>query len=105
MNTTLLNAMTAALLTTACLTAFADPPKKHNRISTVSEPSSYQSSTSAAEHEVAADSAQGHIQAVGRSGSHSMHPKAPVAAEQFADDNVQHLLPTAEQSLQVPGSN
>lgn len=57
MNTTLLNAMTAALLTAACLTAFADPPKKHNRISTVSETSSYQSSTSAAEHEVAADSA------------------------------------------------
>ncbi|MDD2056776.1 hypothetical protein N5D52_13835 [Pseudomonas sp. GD03860] len=62
MSTTKMSAMTLALLTTACLTAFAD---------------SYD----------AADSASGYMQAVGRNGSHSMHPNAPLAAEQFADDD------------------
>ena len=63
MSTTILSAMTLALLTTACLTAFADSND-------------------------AADSASGYIQAVGRNGSHSMHPNAPLAAEQLADDDV-----------------
>lgn len=71
MSTTILSAMTLALLTTACLTAFADSND-------------------------AADSASGYIQAVGRNGSHSMHPNAPVTTEQFADDDVKVLQQTGD---------
>ncbi|MBZ9780019.1 hypothetical protein K9857_00440 [Pseudomonas sp. REP124] len=73
MSTTIPSAMAAALLTAACLTAHADPSTQQNRSSTLSEST--------------ADDASGFIQAVGRNGSHSMHPNAPIAAGQFADDD------------------
>jgi hypothetical protein len=93
MSTILLSAMTVSLLTAACLTALADPSKQQNRTSTAGEPSAYQASTTSAP--VAdADDDSGYIQAVGRNGSHSMHPNAPVAAEQFADDEGKVLRQT-----------
>jgi hypothetical protein len=64
MSTTILSATTVTLLSAACLTAFADSND-------------------------AADSASDYIQAVGRNGSHSMHPNAPVTVEKFADDDVE----------------
>lgn len=100
MSTTLLSAVTVALLTATCVTALADPPKKHNRIDTVGEPTAFQASTTstpAADGNDAADGAPGHIQAVGRTGSHSMHPNAPVTAEQFADDDVQTIGQTGDE--------
>jgi hypothetical protein len=72
MSTTILSATTVALLTAACPTAFADSND-------------------------AADSTSGYIQAVGRNGSHSMHPNAPVTAEQFAGDDVEVLQQTADE--------
>ena len=84
MSTTLLSAMTAALLTAACVTALADSSRQQNPISTVGEPGILQASTSLTP---AADDASGYIQAVGRNASHSMHPDAPLAGEQFADDD------------------
>ncbi|OCR26062.1 hypothetical protein AFK24_05785 [Pseudomonas syringae] len=108
MSTTLLSAVTATLLAAACLTAFADPPKKHNRTSTVSESTSYQPSTNSApnvEYNNSADNANGPIQAIGRSGSHSMHPNAPVAAEQFADDEVEASQQIGDDYPNAPGSN
>jgi len=89
MSTTVLSTVTAALLTAACITALADPPRKHNRVSDVSEPAAYQPSATATAIEVADDPGDGtpeYIQAGARSGSHSMHPNAPVATEPFAGD-------------------
>ncbi|VVO44576.1 hypothetical protein PS710_06447 [Pseudomonas fluorescens] len=100
MSTTLPSAMTVALLTATCMTALADPPKKHNQISTVGEPTAFQASPTsdpAAEDNDAAEGAPGHIQAVGRTGSHSMHPNAPLAAEQFAGDEVEVLRQTGDE--------
>ena len=96
MSITLLSAMTASLLTAACLTALADPPRQQNRISTAGETSAFQVTTVSApvEGNDVADDASGYIQAVGRNGSHSMHPNAPVAAEQFADDDAKVLRQT-----------
>ena len=97
MSTILLSAMTVSLLPAACLTALADSSKQQNRISTAGEPTAFQASTTSApavEGNDAADDASGYIQAVGRSGSHSMHPNAPVAAEQFADDEGKVLRQT-----------
>ena len=107
MSTTLLSAVTAAVLAATCLAAFADPPKKHNRTGTVSE-SSYLPSTNSApavKHNGTADNANGHIQALGRNGSHSMHPNAPVAAEQFADDEVEAYRQIGDDYPNAPGSN
>ena len=98
MSTTLLSAMTAALLTATCLTALADPPKKHNRTTNVDEPAAFQTSAStASEDGYSADGSSGVIQAVGRTGSHSMHPTAPVASEQFADDDTKVQIQTGDQ--------
>ncbi|WP_392887629.1 hypothetical protein ACF6ZU_23995 [Pseudomonas migulae] len=96
MSTTLLSAMTVSLLTAACLTALADSSKQQNGISTAGEPSAFQVTTVSApvEGNDVADDASGYIQAVGRNGSHSMHPNAPVAAEQFADDETKVLRQT-----------
>ena len=69
MSTAILSAMSVALLSAACLTALADSND-------------------------AADSTSGYIQAVGRNGSHSMHPNAPVAAGQFADDDASGFIRT-----------
>lgn len=96
MSTTLLSAMTAALLSAACLTALADPPKKQN----AGESTAFQASTVSApvaEDNDAADGVSGYIQPVGRSGSHSMHPNSPVAGEPFADDEEEVARQTADQ--------
>ncbi len=62
MSITIRSAMTFFLLTASCMTAFAD---------------SYD----------AVDDESGYAQTVGRNGSHSMHPNAPIAAAQFADND------------------
>ncbi len=82
MSTTILSAMTVALLTAACQTALADSSTQQNRISTLGEPTA---------------DASGFIQAVGRNGSHSMHPNAPLTAEQFADEDVEVLQQTGSE--------
>lgn len=93
MSTNLLSAMTAALLTAACLTALADSSDQQKgelfQASTTSAP--------AAGGNDAADDASGFIQAVGRNGSHSMHPNAPVVAEQLADDDAKVPGQTGDQ--------
>ncbi|MDR7283179.1 hypothetical protein J2X84_002003 [Pseudomonas corrugata] len=93
MSTTIQSVMTVALLSAACLTALADPPKKQNRISTVGEPTALQASpisAPAAEENNAADGAPGYIKTVGRTSSNSMHPNAPatVTAVQFTDQEM-----------------
>lgn len=100
MSTTLLSAMTAALLTATCLPVLADSSEQLNRISTTSEPGDFQAMTtsvSATEGNDAADNATGYIQVVGRNGSHSMHPNAPVPVEQFADDGAKGLMQTGDE--------
>jgi hypothetical protein len=97
MSTTLLGTVTAALLAAACTTALADPPRKHNRVSDVSEPAAVQPISDASAAGMAESAGEGtpeYIQAGARSGSHSMHPNAPVSAVPFADDDVQ--LPQVE---------
>ncbi len=98
MSTTLMSALSALLLTAACLTALADPPKKPNRISTEAEPSVLQVSTTPAPATPASSAADdGFIRASGRTSSHSMHPNAPAAIEQFADDDVNAPQPAENQ--------
>jgi len=104
MSITSLSAVTAALLTAVCLTALADPPRKHNGTSTVSDTTSLPSSTYSAPASYY-DKANDHVQAIGRSGSHSMHPNAPVAAEQFADDEVEASRNIGDDYPNTPGSN
>lgn len=89
MSNTLLSTVTATLLAAACLTALADPPRKHNRVSDVSEPTAYQPSASADEADDTGDGTPEYIQAGARSGSHSMHPTAPVAAQPLTDDEAE----------------
>ena len=92
MSTTLLGTVTAALLAAACTTALADPPRKHNRVSDVSEPAVYQPISDASAVGMAQEAGEGtpeNVQAGARRGSHSLHPNAPVSAEPFADDDVQ----------------
>ncbi|VVP79115.1 hypothetical protein PS918_02114 [Pseudomonas fluorescens] len=99
MSITLPSAMSAALLAAACLPALADSSTQQNLTRTVAEPVAFQVSTvsaPAAGANDAADDASGYIQAVGRTGSHSMHPNAPVPAEQLADD-VEVLRQPADQ--------
>lgn len=121
MSTTLLSAISAALLSATCLTALADSSTQQYRINTVSEPAADSASGyiqvverngSHSMHanaplagQLAADDPSGFIQAVERNGSHSMHPNAPVAAEQFADDNAKALQQTGDQWPQAPRSN
>lgn len=93
MSTNLISAMTAALLAVACMTALADAAKQPN----VSEPSAAQALTVSAPLAEVEEGDSGYIQAVGRSASHSMHPKAPVPAEQLADDEGGVLRQTAEE--------
>ena len=92
MSTTLLGTVTAALLAATCITALADPPRKHTRVSDVSEPAAVQpisDASAAGVAESAGESTPEYIQAGARSGSHSMHPNAPVSAEPFVDEDVQ----------------
>lgn len=103
MSTTLLGAMTAALLSAACLTALADTKDAADStsgfIQAVERNGSHSMHPNApvATRQLAYDDASGYIQAVGRNGSHSMHPNAPVIAEQYADDDTEGLLQTGDQ--------
>ncbi|WP_156883174.1 hypothetical protein [Pseudomonas sp. CFII64] len=104
MSNTRLSAVTAMLLAAACVTALADPPRKHTGNNTVSETTSQPSSAYSAPVGNY-DKANEYVQPVGRSGSHSMHPGAPVAAEQFADDQVEASRTIDDDYPNAPGSN
>jgi len=103
MSTTLVSAMTAALLSAACLTALADSNDASDSTSgfvqTVVRNGSHSMHPNAPlpVAQYADEDASGYIRAVGRNGSHSMHPNAPVLTEQFADDDTEGLAPTEEQ--------
>jgi len=103
MSTTILSAMTVALLTAASLTAFVNANDAADSASGYSQAVGRNGSHSMhpnaplAAEQFADDDAAGYIQAVGRNGSHSMHPNAPVAAEQFADDGVEVLQQTGDE--------
>lgn len=93
-----LSVVMATLLAASSLTAFADSPNKHEGTTTGSEASSSQPSTSSApsiEYDDVADMSDDNIPAVGRTGSHSMHP-AVQGAEQSADDEVKAFRKTEE---------
>lgn len=99
MSTTVLSAMLVGLLTATCMTALADSANEQNRSSTVGEPTAVQASTAVTSlvEDVDTGDDAGPIQAVGRTGSHSMHPNAPVVAEQFADDKAKVQRHTGDQ--------
>ncbi|MDZ3992882.1 hypothetical protein PspTeo4_21088 [Pseudomonas sp. Teo4] len=103
MSTTLLSAVTVALLSAACLTALADSKDAADSTSGFIQAVERNGSHSMHPYapvptrQFADDDASGYIQAVGRNGSHSMHPNAPVIAEQFADDDTEGLQQTGTQ--------
>lgn len=110
MSTTILSAMTLALLAPVCLSAIADSSAQQNRSTTADEPTADNASgfvqavqrnssnsmhpnATSAVGQFADDDAFGYIRTVGRNSSNSMHPKAPVPAEPFAGDDIK--APTA----------
>lgn len=102
MSTATLSAMTAALLSAACLTALADNDTADGTsgfIQAVERNGSHSMHPNAplAVGRFVDDDASGYMRTVGRNGSHSMHPDAPVLPEQFADDDGQALPQTRDQ--------
>lgn len=103
MSTNLRSAMTFALLTASCMTAFAEPydavDDEAGFVQAVGRNGSHSMHPNApiATGQFADDDALGYTQLVGRNGSHSMHPNAPVTAEHFAGDDVEVLQPTETQ--------
>lgn len=100
MSTKRLGVMTAALLAAACFPALADSSNQQSQTGTEDDATVIQTSmelSPAAENSEAAGDAAGYIQPVGRNGSHSMHPTAPVAAGQSAGDDGQWIRQTGEE--------
>lgn len=76
-NPAMINAVMAGLLSAACLTALADPPRKHSAISTdetkLSTPSTRP--TPSVENDDVVEMSDEAVEAPARSSANSMHPE------------------------------